>query len=482
MTHATSESGETAENCTMRLHTQITVIAVVSVFFSIGAFAQVAPPPRSAPPPAQQTTPVPAAPATPATDPGLRSGADAGGPLTGLSGEELKFFAAAFEVFKDINSVSGAIPGESDPGLGPRFNHNSCAGCHAYPSVGGTSPAQNPQIAVATLHGARNTIPPFIRPNGPVRVARFVRNADGSADGGVHDLFVISGRSDAPGCQITQPDFATAVADNNVIFRIPTPLFGLGLVEATPDANLRSAFAANAALKTQLGVAGHFNLSGNDGTITRFGWKAQNKSLLIFTGEAYNVEQGVTNELYPNEREADCQFNATPEDGTTLSTVANVTSPASAHASDTLNIATMMKLMAPPTVVPTAAAQRGEKVFSDLGCQACHVTTQTTGRSTTAALSNVTYHPYSDFALHDMGRGLNDRINQGDANGQDWRTAPLWGLGQRLFFLHDGRTSDLVSAITAHASQGSEANGVIARFNALARDQMADLLAFLRAL
>lgn len=462
------------------------LLAILAVLvFPDAAVSQQQPPPRQNPPPQTQ----PNNQNQPArdlgvTDPGLRPGADAGGPLPGLSGEEWKFFAAALEVFKDVNSVSGTLPGEEDPGLGPRFNHNSCTGCHAYPAAGGTSPPTNPQIAVATLHGARNTIPPFIRPNGPVRVARFVRNADGTPDGGVHDLFTITGRSDAPGCQIAQPDFTTALAENNVIFRIPTPLFGLGLVEATPDANLRAAFAANAALKAQLGVTGHFNTSGNDGTITRFGWKAQNKSLLIFTGEAYNVEQGVTNELFPNEREtaAGCVFNAAPEDSTTLETVANVASPASAHASDSLNIATMMKLSAAPTAVPTAAAQRGERVFSDLGCQTCHVATQTTGRSTTAALSNVTYHPYSDFALHDMGGGLNDRIAQGEANGRDWRTAPLWGLGQRIFFLHDGRTSDLVTAIQAHAGNGSEANGVIARFNAATRDQIADLLAFLRAL
>ncbi|MBX7199144.1 MAG: hypothetical protein K1X51_07175 [Rhodospirillaceae bacterium] len=451
----------------------LAVLAVV--LFPSVAFSQQQPPPHPNPPPVRDVG---------VTDPGVRSGADAGGPLTGLSSEEWKFFAAALDVFKAVNSVSGTIPGEEDPGLGPRFNHNSCAGCHAYPAAGGTSPPANPQIAVATLHGARNTIPPFIRANGPVRVARFVRNADGTPDGGVHDLFTITGRSDAPGCQIVQPDFATAIAQDNVIFRIPTPLFGLGLVEATPDANLRAAFNANAALKSQLGVAGHFNTSGNDGTITRFGWKAQNKSLLIFTGEAYNVEQGVTNELFPNEREtaAGCAFTPAPDDSTTLGTVANVASPASAHASDSFNIATMMKLAAPPAVVSTAAAQRGERVFRDLGCQTCHVPAQTTGQSTTAALSNVTYHPYSDFALHDMGGGLNDRISQGDANGRDWRTAPLWGLGQRIFFLHDGRTNDLVTAIQAHAGNGSEANGVIARFNAATRDQIADLLAFLRAL
>ena len=466
----------------MTLQVRFPHIAVLAVLlFPAVAFSQQQPPPRQNPPP--QNNP-PAARDVGVTDPGVRAGADAGGALPGLSGEEWKFFAAALDVFKDVNSVSGTIPGEGDPGLGPRFNHNSCAGCHAYPAAGGTSPLVNPQIAVATLHGARNTIPAFIRQNGPVRVARFVRNADGSPDGGVHDLFTITGRIDAPGCQIAQPDFAAAIAQDNVTFRIPTPLFGLGLVEATPDGNLRAAFDANAALKAQLGVSGHFNSSGNDGTITRFGWKAQNKSLLIFTGEAYNVEQGITNELFPNERETapGCVFNATPEDSTTLAAVANVASPASAHASDSLNIATMMKLSAPPAVVSTAAAQRGERVFNDLGCQTCHVATQTTGRSATAALSNVTYHPYSDFALHDMGGGLNDRISQGDANGRDWRTAPLWGLGQRIFFLHDGRTNDLVTAIQAHASQGSEANGVIARFNAATRDQIADLLAFLRAL
>jgi CxxC motif-containing protein (DUF1111 family) len=97
-------------------------------------------------------------------------------------------------------------------------------------------------------------------------------------------------------------------------------------------------------------------------------------------------------------------------------------------------------------------------------------------------LSNVTYHPFSDFALHDMGRGLADGITQGTANGRDWRTAPLWGVGQRIFFLHDGRTSDLGRAVLAHAGDGSEANGVIAQFQQLSPQDAADLLTFLRAL
>src|SRR5439155_18917496 len=121
-------------------------------------------------------------------------------------------------------------------------------------------------------------------------------------DGGVHGLYTIAGRSDAPGCVLAQPDFDTELGNKNVIFRIPTPTFGTGLLEAVPDDALVANLAANADAKATLGIGGALNRTGNDGTVTRFGWKAQNKSLLIFAGEAYNVEQGVSNELVPNER------------------------------------------------------------------------------------------------------------------------------------------------------------------------------------
>jgi CxxC motif-containing protein (DUF1111 family) len=269
------------------------------------------------------------------TDPGPRPlPAGAGGPLSALNSDEQKLFSAARSRFQEINSVSGTI--ESGNGLGPRFNLNSCAGCHVFPAIGGSSPKTNPQVTVATLDGAQNVVPSFITANGPIREARFVRKPDGTSDGGVHDLFVITGRTDAQGCDIAQPDFADALAKDNVIFRIPTPLFGLGLVENVPDNNLKAARQANDLMMASLGISGEFNRSANDGTITRFGWKAQNKSLLIFAGEAYNVEQGVTNEAFPNERETDpnCQFNALPEDSTNLVNSLNSGSPASDFAAD----------------------------------------------------------------------------------------------------------------------------------------------------
>ncbi len=422
------------------------------------------------------------------TDPGPRGGGpNAGGALQGLGFDEMQYFRASRDAFNEVVSVSGTIAGEDGIGLGPRFNHNSCAACHAQPAVGGSSPAVNPQVAVATLHGAANAVPGFISAQGPARVARFVRNPDGTPDGSVHDLFVITGRSDAPGCNIAQPDFAGELARNNVALRIPTPLFGLGLIETVPDANLVAAVSAMAPLRASLGIAGQFNRSANDNGISRFGWKAQDKSLVIFSGEAYLVEQGVTNEVFPNERDTDagCGFNATPEDATRLALTKDVSrgSASAELSSDTVKFAMFMRLLAPPAPAqPTQGSRNGRQVFDAVGCQACHIPTQVTGPSRFAALDKVAFQPFSDFALHDMGSGLGDGVVQGKASGSQFRTAPLWGLGQRLFFLHDGRASDLVAAIQAHASPGSEANKVVANYNALGAQARQDLLVFLRSL
>jgi CxxC motif-containing protein (DUF1111 family) len=413
-------------------------------------------------------------------DPGVRGGRPgAGGPLASLNDQERAFFTAAQGVFTEIDSVP--------KGLGPRFNLDSCAGCHGAPAVGGSSPAKNPQVAMATSNGATNFVPSFITLNGPVREVRFVRNPDGTPDGGVHDIFVITGRKDAPGCNIKQPDFAGQVAKNNVVFRIPTPTFGLGLVESVPDSYLQATLTTNSFMAGIMGISGEFNRSGNDGTITRFGWKAQNKSLLIFAGEAYNVEQGVTNELFPNERETDpnCQYNSLPEDRTNLASTFNSGSQASNYASDTVNFAAFMRLSAPPSPVPditTVLNTRGGVLFKNIGCNACHAIKQMTGQSAYTGQSNTEFFPFSDFALHDMGSGLADGITQGNANGSEFRTAPLWGVGQRIFFLHDGRTSDIYQAIIAHASNGSEANVVISHFQMLSLADQQALVNFLRSL
>jgi CxxC motif-containing protein (DUF1111 family) len=121
-------------------------------------------------------------------------------------------------------------------------------------------------------------------------------------------------------------------------------------------------------------------------------------------------------------------------------------------------------------------------VFANVGCSACHNRSLTSGNSSVTALTNVTFQPYSDFAVHDMGDGLADGVSQGAAGGREFRTAPLWGVGQRIFFLHDGRTNDLGQAIAQHASRGSEANQVVQNYNALSGTDRQAVLNFLRSL
>jgi len=323
-------------------------------------------------------------------------------------------------------------------------------------------------VALATLDNAQNTVPSFVTANGPVREARFVRNPNNTPDGGVHGLYTIRSRVDAQGCNLVQENFAQQVAANNVIFRIPTPIFGLGLVENTADSILQANLANTAGPRAAAGIGGAFNFNGNDGTIARFGWKAQNKSLLLFSGEAYNVEQGVSNRLFQNERRDinGCIVNPTPEDE-----------------GDIFTFADFMRFSAPPAPAPfSSSAANGSNNFVNIGCSLCHSPRLTTGSVSVTGMSNATYAPYSDFAIHHMGTGLQDGVTQGSAGPDMFRTAPLWGVGQRLFFLHDGRATNLLTAIQAHSSTGSEANTVINRFNALTTQQKQDILNFLRSL
>jgi CxxC motif-containing protein (DUF1111 family) len=440
-----------------------------------------------------------------ARDPGVRGGvAGAGGALPGISMDYNKLFLAGLAKFNQVDQVV-------EDGLGPRMNLNSCGGCHAAPATGGSSPKINPQFAfVNSADHGDNILPPFITKDGPIREARFKKTSPGNvADGGVHNLFTISRMKGADGCILQQPDFQAELARKNVIFRIPTPVFGAGLIEQIPDQviveNLTN--ATDKPEKTRLHIGGRVNVvvsgntrteqartqgepnrNANDGTIARFGWKAQNKSLLLFAGEAYNVEMGISNELFQTEREENttCQFKPTPNDFTDPTKIGTFDLLA-----DIEKFASFMRLLAPPTAsdsepggAPSIA--NGQGTFKKIGCALCHSETLKTGNSTIPQLSNQTVHIFSDLALHQMGPNLDDGVSQGQAKPNEFRTAPLWGLGQRLFFLHDGRTTDLIVAIQEHrggkGKKASEANEVVKRFDRLSDQEKQDLLNFLRSL
>ena len=344
----------------------------------------------------------------------------------------------------------------AEDGLGPRFNLDSCGGCHSHPRTGGSSPAVNPQVAMATAFGAKNKVPPFITLSGPIREVRFKNDSQ------VHALYVISGRSDIPGnatpCRIEQEDFEKELPRNNLSFRIPTPLFGAGMVEEIPDAAIRDNLRANADSKQKLRIGGKLP-SIVRGNLGRFGWKAQHSNLVDFSGEAYNVEMGITNEVSKKEIEQneDCQYAEIPN------------SPKEKGGlSDVELFAQFMRELPPPN--SNTKDDSGRRIFDDLGCNLCH----------TPELAGVQL--FSDLLLHDMGNGLEDGITQNSTGPREFRTAPLWGVGERLFLLHDGRTSDLSAAILAHDSDGSEAKAVIQNFRALTPSQLSDLMKFLRSL
>jgi CxxC motif-containing protein (DUF1111 family) len=433
-----------------------------------------------------------------ARDPGPRpTDGSAGQILDGFPAGSpyINLFQAGLQQFEQVDTVSG-------DGLGPRMNSNSCASCHAQPHTGGSSPKPNPQFQFINQpdHGT-NKLPAFITENGPTREVRFQKTSKGTADGGVHDLFTIAGMSGAPaGCNLTQPDFDGN--KKNEIFRIPTPTFGGGLIEQITDQTIIDNLATEATTKQRLQIKGRVNIvvsgntqtgqarikgevntNGNDGTIARFGWKAQNKSLLIFSGEAYNVEMGITNELFQTEREEMCQNFPTPNDFTDPTKVGSFD-----LLSDIEKFAAFMRLLAPPTpsaTVPGGAASitKGKVLFTQVGCNLCHTPTlMTDTHSQIPQLAGKPANLYSDLALHQMGDNLADGISQGQATGNEFRSAPLWGLGQRFFFLHDGRTSDLLEAIQEHRGKKSEATEVVKQFDRLSESDKQDLLNFLRSL
>ncbi len=449
----------------------------------------------------------PSAPA--AQDPGVQSGSRGTGSTLIDSGNDPNGFTAFFQDglsrFQEVEAVSGS----GNVGLGPRFNANQCSACHSQPAVGGSSPAANPQFQFVNDGTASgNTIPSFITSDGPVREARFPYyvNSNGTVQtnnpsGEVEDLFTVTGRSDDGGCSISQPNFAAAEAANDVVYRIPIPLFGDGLIENLDDATLMENQAKN--LNNNFGIAGSFNRNPNDGTIARFGWKAQNKSLHLFAGEAYNVEMGISNVMFPQEHplpEEELEGQGLPANCMNLSgkgypedtSNANVTSNA-AVLDDVSAFANFIRFLAPPSTggvvlngrpVSARSISNGSALFSSIGCATCHNPSPGTTQpsSFVPALSNVAVPAFSDLELHHMGTGLADNVSQGAAGGDQFRTAPLWGLGQRIFLLHDGRTKYLAAAIRAHASQGSEATTVVNNFLNLSPAQQQDLLNFLRSL
>jgi CxxC motif-containing protein (DUF1111 family) len=368
------------------------------------------------------------------------TGSNFGDPLPKLTADlqtRFKLGKAAFAVVENIAD-----------GIGPVFNDVSCVACHSSPAAGGGS------TVVETRFGrvVNGQFDPMTEFGGSLIQKQGI---------GLFNGVNFVGEVVPPG--------ATIVAG-----RRTTPLFGLGLVGAVPD----QTFEQLASLEQQYtpDTAGRVSMVTDQATgeqiVGRFGWKCQQGSLFSFSGDAYLNEMGITTLLFPNENcpQGNCALlQANPA----------LHNPNEGDNDDIAAFTDFMTFLAPPpSVALTAAAKSGAKTFLSIGCVNCHFPALQTGSSSIAALNSVTFFPYSDFLLHDMG-SLGDGIAQGSAGQREMRTAPLWGVRVMTSFLHDGRANSLSKAILAHDGQGKAARN---RFANLKSSDQSNLIAFLNSL
>lgn len=371
-----------------------------------------------------------------------------GGPLPGLTQAQLDRFNEGQDQFSEVEGV--------DIGIGPFFNGRACGECHTVGAVGGAGKQLE------------------------VRAGKLTNGVFDSlvAQGGqLFDLFSVTSlpladRAAIPGCTLNPNGVPVPAAANVKALRRTTALFGLGLVDATPDATFKLiASFQSSDIRGRAPLVD--NISAGRATVGKFGWKDQNPTLFQFAGDAYRNEMGITNTQFPTEQTGGV---------TTAQLNACDLIPGIENVDDVAKFTDFMTFLAPPARgQPTIRSALGDILFTTIGCASCHVRSIVSGSSPVAALSRKEYHPFSDFLVHDMG-SLGDNIgNNGTALPREMRTAPLWGL--RLLdpghLLHDGRGTSLSDAILKHAGQGQAARD---RFAALSSTAKQNLLEFLNTL
>jgi CxxC motif-containing protein (DUF1111 family) len=403
--------------------------------------------------------------------------ADFGDPLPGLTAQQLQDFQAGQQKFMQVDNPV-------DDGLGPIFNEASCATCHTGPdgtaaanAVGGTT--ERLETRFGQINGG--IFDPLVSEGGSLLQDHAIGDAS---------QYLPNDNNPNPPDACFSFTYSPEVipTDANVTAqRRTTPLFGLGLVNALTDNQLRE----NQFLEfiyNRYAPYGTLSYVTNPDTgqtnVGRFGWKAQVPTLHVFSGDAYLNEMGVTNPSFPVEN---CQ-NAGPDNCPPLFSACNPFPQLNDDGGDVTDFANFMMLLAPPprgTI--TSSVQNGARLFDEIGCTDCHTPTFQTGFNPIAALSNKVFHPYSDFLLHNMG-SLGDGITQNLATGRLMRTAPLWGLRAQTAMLHDGRANDpnlrtrILQAMEAH-EQSPEA--YISEFifdNFLYAFEQNDVLNFLQSL
>jgi len=343
-----------------------------------------------------------------------------------------------------------------EDGMGPTFNNTSCVSCHESPRSQAGTGSQITELRAGHFNGIT-----------------FVDHPGGS---------LINDRANDRSIQ------EHILSGNEVqTLRLTLSIAGDAFVEST-DSNTFAAIAANQPASMR-GTVIQVPVAEAGGTVRvgRFGWKNQNASLLTFAGDAYVNEMGVTNRLFPTENTS----NGTVVQGGPFDGKGDPTATGEDDAND-LDVFTffMRSMKAPPRGPINASVTAGQTTFTQIGCAVCHTATITSAPAGTvinagqftvpAPLGDKNYHPFGDFLLHDIGTGDGIVQNGGQATRNQVRTAPLWGIGARTRFMHDGASVTVSDAINRH--QGQAATPRSNFFNALSASQQADVLAFIFSL
>jgi CxxC motif-containing protein (DUF1111 family) len=393
--------------------------------------------------------------------------------LRGIADADFNDAKAAFVTVEDVND-----------GLGPVFNDSGCGNCHNQGATGGAGT-------------------PIERRFG--KVAEGVFNPLANEGGSLRQLKTLGNWTNKNGKACSVPlEKEPADATVHNVGRLTTPLFGLGLVDAMPDS-----FFQNLASNENSNVRGTVSMvsvvlpNPQDSTqsigskrVGRFGWKAGVPNLVQFSADAYMNEMGITTQhcfkgtsitAFATESAPNGVPVASGCDDNVFGTDDSVGSCANSKTEVQDDVAEFTEFMTflspPPTQNPTGASIAGQIEFIAVGCNGCHTSQAFTTPSSPAngVPGNFQFHPFSDFLLHDMG-SLGDQIgNAGDSQATTrlMRTAPLWGVRFRTKLLHDGRASDIPSAVKAHDGQAANSARL---FNLLASVDQGNLVRYVQGL
>ena len=403
-------------------------------------------------------------------------------PMPGLQREDRRAFSVGNSFFRD-NWVIAPASAVGRDGLGPLFNANSCSACH--PDDGrGRPPLKPGELGVGAVL--------FASPQDsdgaphPVYGAQIQDQAiPGVAPEAalVLDERIEHGRyPDGSGYELVRlvPRLERAaygpLGELRMSLRVGPQLIGGGLLEAVDDATILA--LADPDDRDGDGISGRAHIvAASAPRVGRFGWKASQPTLDAQVMAALAADMGITNPMHPGENPTAAQAIDAPAGG-----------EPEAEAHKVGRIAHYCRVLAVPAQrgVGTPEIERGRGLFADAGCTKCHVPTLRTGNaSPIVLLRDVEFHAFTDLLLHDMGEGLADDRRDGDANGREWRTPPLWGVGLieavngHTRLLHDGRARSIEEAVLWH---GGEAQGARDRFAAMPASDRAALIAFLKSL